>query len=96
MWQGSCWSSGVEVSGMTCLEKPMWQGSRWSGGVEVSGMTCLEKPMAKAGIEPRSTALEADVLPLGRRGGEATELFVFNPYNPDVENHIITQISQLL
>ena len=46
-----------------------WQGSQWSVNFEVTGTTRPGKrSKAKTGIELRSTALEADVLPLVQQG----------------------------
>ena len=47
-----------------------WQGSHWSGNVEVTGMTRPpKKSRPKRDSNPESSALEADTLPLGQRGG---------------------------
>ena len=44
-----------------------WQASHWSANFEVTGMTPPgECSTVKAGIEPKSAALHADALPLGR------------------------------
>ena len=47
-----------------------WQGSHWSANFEVTGMT---RPRKKSGRKrdsnPGSSALEADAIPLGQRGG---------------------------
>ena len=48
-----------------------WQGSHWSANVCVTGMTRPWKNPAASGIQTRGTsALKADTLPLGQRGGE--------------------------
>ena len=47
-----------------------WQGSHWSTMCGVTGMTRPEQsPTAKAGFEPRFSALGARSLPPGQRGG---------------------------
>ena len=47
-----------------------WQGSHWSANVYVTGMTRPRKNPVASGIRtPGSSALEADALPLGQRGG---------------------------
>ena len=55
-----------------------WQGSHWSANFEVTGMTRpRKKSRRKRDLNPGSSALEADALPLGQWGGalyaEATE-----------------------
>ena len=48
-----------------------WQGSHWSANFEVTGMTRPRRNLGASGIRtPGSSALEADALPLGHRGGE--------------------------
>ena len=48
-----------------------WQGSHWSANFEVSGMTRPRKKSRRKGdSNPGSSALEADALPLGQRGGD--------------------------
>ena len=47
-----------------------WQGSHWSANFEVTGMTRPRKyPGGKRDSNPGPSALEADALPLGQRGG---------------------------
>ena len=47
-----------------------WQGSHWSANFEVTGMTRpRKKSRCKRDSNPGSSALEADALPLGQRGG---------------------------
>ena len=47
-----------------------WQGSHWSANFEVTGMTRpRKKSRRKRDSNPGSSALEADALPLGQRGG---------------------------
>ena len=47
-----------------------WQGSQWSANFEVTGMTRPRKnPGASGNSNPGPSALEADALPLGQRGG---------------------------
>ena len=49
-----------------------WQGSHWSANFEVTGMTRpRKKSRRKRDSNPGSSALEADALPLGQRGGQA-------------------------
>ena len=51
-----------------------WQGSHWSANFQVTGMTRPRKnPRLKRDSNPGSSALEADALPLGQRGGEGQE-----------------------
>ena len=46
-----------------------WQGSHWSANFEVTGMTRPQKKSrCKRNSNPGPSALEADALPLGRRG----------------------------
>ena len=47
-----------------------WQGSHWSANFEVTGMTRpRKKSRRKRDSNPGPSALEADALPLGQRGG---------------------------
>ena len=47
-----------------------WQGSHWSANFWVTGVTRLrKKSRRKRDSNPGSSALEADALPLGQRGG---------------------------
>ena len=48
-----------------------WQGSHWSANFLVTGMTRPRKKKSwhKRDLNPGSSALEADALPLGQRGG---------------------------
>ena len=47
-----------------------WQGSHWSASFEVTGMTRpRKKSRRKRDLNPGSSALEEDALPLGQRGG---------------------------
>ena len=47
-----------------------WQGSHWSASFEVTGMTRpRKKSRRKRDSNPGPSALEADALPLGQRGG---------------------------
>ena len=47
-----------------------WQGSYWSANFEVTGMTRpRKKSRRKRDSNPGPSALEADALPLGQRGG---------------------------
>ena len=47
-----------------------WQGSHWSANFEVTGMTRPpKKSHRKRDSNPGPSALEADALPLGQRGG---------------------------
>ena len=47
-----------------------WQGSHWSANFEVNGMTRPQKKsLRKRDSNPGPSALEADALPLGQRGG---------------------------
>ena len=51
-----------------------WQGSHWSANFSVTGMTRpRRKSRRKRDLNPGSSALEADALPLGQRGGTALE-----------------------
>ena len=48
----------------------VWQGSHWSANFEVTGMTGPRNNPGASGIRTReSSALEADALSLGQRGG---------------------------
>ena len=50
-----------------------WQGSHWCTNFEVTGKTRPGKHSTeKAGIEPRSAALETDAMSLGQRSGRTT------------------------
>ena len=47
-----------------------WQGSHWSANFSVTGMTRpRKKSLRKPDSNPGYSALEADALPLGQRGG---------------------------
>ena len=49
-----------------------WQGSHWSAIFLVTGMTrSRKKSRRKRDSNPESSALEADALPLGQRGGRS-------------------------
>ena len=55
-----------------------WQGSHWSANFEVTGMTRpRKKSRRKRDLNPGSSALEADALPLGQRGGPVWRRDVF-------------------
>ena len=67
-WQGSHMSTNVEDTGIT---PGAWQGSHRSTNVEDTGTTRPgNRSTKKDGIEPRSTALEVDTLPLGQQSGQ--------------------------
>ena len=48
-----------------------WQGSHWSANFEVTGMTRpWKKSCRKRDLNPGSSALKADAVPLGQQGGD--------------------------
>ena len=56
------------------ITRGSWQGSHWSAKFEVTGMTRpRKKSRRRRDSNPGSSALEADALPLGQRGGHVRE-----------------------
>ena len=53
-----------------------WQGSHWSANFWVTGMTRpSKKSRRKRDLNPGSSAVEVDTLPLGQRGGPCNSLW---------------------
>ena len=75
-----------------------WQGSHWSANFEVTGMTRpRKKSRRKRDSNPGPSALEADALPLGQRGGDNRQTNINRERLPqrDERRRIYLQLKQL-
>ena len=78
--QSQCTDTGPTGPSADSITPGVWQGSHWSANFEVTGMTRpRKKSQRKWDSNPGSSALEADALPQGQRGGWSIILLLFHP-----------------